>query len=623
MLIIPLTIIWAFAILISVYGKIKITDSLPIASLSLILIAYVVSLLDLLACLLPILVTGLVLGVMYGFYKKSFFKFAWKEIINPGGIAVIILIIILYFLSIDVLCFQGDEYSHWATTVKDMYYSNRLSIYDSSVTTYKTYQPGIALWQYFFLQGGSEYSDGIIIFAYNVYLLLIMAPVFSKITWKNSWLLPLLVIIVYMVPYWYYTPWQGAAWRCIYSERWIAFTFAYTMYVYFASDSKDNKLCMLQFTLGICVLPLAKSIGSAFSLFAIIASIVHMLYQRNNRSILEYLKKILISILPLLLIILSWNIKLKTSKTPDTWETSRLTLTGLGRLFVGHEESWVYGVVQDFIRATCERKMQTIPGWIEVSYIAIPIIWVCVLYLMQVNGIKNKGKSNYILIYVMLIEVFLYQFSVLMTYIYIFPKGAAISLAAFERYSAIYVLGGSWFLFMYLWDGVIELTSHNTSVKIGIVLLMFIFVLATVPLNQVKLDVFEHKKAVAIDYDNNAFTPYVGMESTLSKMINKSDKVYILSYQDLNTSYLMRKIFIPATTDAYEEGVAQSNGLATWEEVIVDEGYTYVYVNKTSEEFNTMHKDFFPGKIIEEGTLYRVNEKRRKLEKINLLEQIE
>ncbi len=618
MMIFPIIMIFLFASMISIIKKIKITESLPIASLMLILVMYIVSLLNLLQFSLVILLAIFSITAVYIFtYEKDSLKLVWKDLITPGGIAIIFLIFALYFLSIDVLCFQGDEYSHWATTVKDMFYSNRLSIYNSSVTTYKTYQPGLALWQYFFLQSSAEYSDGIIIFAYNVYLLMLMAPIFSRITWKNSWVIPILILIVYMVPYWYYTPWQGVAWRCIYCERAISFTFAYIMYVYFVRDKEDNAY-ILPFTLGACVLPLFKSIGSAFSCFAIIAVIVDILCQKRKRMWWENIKNILISFFFMLATVVSWTLKLRVSKTPNVWDASRLTVKRLFMFLTGHEEQWIYDLTRDFVSATCQRNMQSLPGIIEVNIIAIPIVWIVVLFLKNIIISKEGDKRNSILACVMVIEAFLFQVSILLSYFYVFPKDAAISLAAFERYSAMYMLGGSWFLFMYLLDGVLKIESKK--VKVGMVLSMFVFVLSTVPLEQVSLDILNHKDAVKKDYDNNLFSQYDGMEKKISKFIDETDKVYILSYQDLNTSYLMRKFFIPAKTDLYMQGVTEDDGLKTWEDIIISEGYTYVYVNKTNEEFEQLHRDFFPDKMIEENTLYKIDESGKGLVKIDIFE---
>lgn len=61
----------------------------------------------------------------------------------------------LFFLTYDLKVFEWDSFSHWALTVKDMYYRDVISADSSAATAYKSYPPGIALWQYFFC-GWSE-----------------------------------------------------------------------------------------------------------------------------------------------------------------------------------------------------------------------------------------------------------------------------------------------------------------------------------------------------------------------------------------------------------------------------------------------------------------------------------
>ncbi len=613
---INIIILVVFAMELCMVLKRKITDTLPIAGFSIIIGVYILSLLDMLEYTIPCIIICLLILTMYIVVQtkrrlcclRDSLK---RDICIPGFVAFLFIVILIYYISIDARCFQWDEFSHWSTTVKDMFFTNRLSIYEDSVTTFRSYQPGMALWQYFFVTMYSKWSDGVIIFAYNVYLVLMMTPIFSKVKWKQFWLIPVLLIVIYCMPYWFYRSWEGTAWHCVYIDRAISLTLAYIMYNYFKYDEEleNGRIDILPIALGISVISLFKSIGVVFTLFTVLAIAVDVLIVNRNQ-----LKEKLISIAKCvgvwLVVYEAWDLKLKIVNTNQAWNTSKITMRAVINLLFGKEEAWMYDVTDNFWSRICTGGLQDCLGVIDIHIIALPMVWLLVLFCISIlSGSKKIFKRNNLLTVVLIVEFAIYEFSLLLTELYVFNQLEAQSLAGLARYSSNYALGINCFVFMYLF-GMLTDSSYKSelNIKAEVIVCAMLFIVCTIPFKQVVTDVFEHDKAVETAYSIVGFDKYFGLEEKLSNILNQENSVYILSSQDGYGYFVLRKFMIPAKTNSIEEAMQIDNYLYNWQENIVKGKYEYIYVNGVTEAFTDMYSGYFEGEMIEDQTLYKVED---------------
>ena len=600
------------AVEISLITKRKITDMLPVAVFLIIMVLYIVSWCNMLKYMIPMLLTIGISMLFVALYKMKHTKIEVQtlvtDVVSPGLIIFLLLAGLLYYLSIDVQCFQWDEFSHWATTVKDMYFTDRLSIYQDSATYFRSYQPAMSLWQYFFAKSYDTWKDGVIIYAYNIYILLMMMPIFTKIKWRQVWIAPLLVSVVYCLPYWFYSAWEGNAWRCVYIDRALSFTLMYILISYFRTQQENRKLFdWISFGLAISILCLLKSTGVIFSIFAVITIILDILFIKSDTRSRD-LRKIACCVGGSMLAYFSWNVRLRISHTEQVWKTNSITIKTIMNLITGKEEAWKYDVVHNFWTTICKTGLQTTSGIINIYIIAIPIVWIFALLFISLLTDKVIIKKRCRLFsIVFIVEFILYQVMILLTELYLFNPDEAQRLAGLVRYSSNFLLGISCFIILYLIDILLEEINMRRYKRNVLALVYAVaFVLCTVPVEQVNMDLFQHKKAVNAAYSAMGFNEYTRLEDDIAQIIKKDDAVYIVANNNLYGYYMLRKFFVPAITQEPGLAIWPDSYLDTWEDTVKNREIDYVYVLESTDAFNVKYNDLFENKKIENQTLYKV-----------------
>ncbi len=596
---------------LSLLLKRNIAVTLPVSCFLIILGMYLFSLVNLLGAavwgvgLLVVSFTCLTgwktLGSQ-GQARALLLEYVW----TPAFIVFLVFTVLLFFLSYDVHVFQWDEYSHWSTTVKDMYFTDRLSIYkDVSTTGFVSYPPAMALWQYFFVKLCGRWTDGIIIFAYNLYLLMMMMPVVGKLKWKHWPLVLVFFLLMYVMPYWFYTPYEGSAWRCVYIDRAISFTFTYLMVSYFTSNQIDP----LSLGLGMFVLPLLKSIGLAFCAFAAFAIVMDfMAVNKENR------KRNLFLVLCCLVVCIagyySWKMRLWFAGTGGVWNTSRLTLKSVVKLFLGMEEEWKYHVAKSFWLYLFNNGLQHFHGSIIITIAGFPAFWaLALLFGMVISKKERLLKRNLFLAGVFAVEFVLYEFSILLTQLYLLSQTEAAVLSGLMRYSSNFALGASCFIMIYLFSIVVDnLKEREMSYHVGIVSGLVLFTICTVPNTQVLSDLWNHDKAVENSYMLTGFTPYLGLEEEFFPILTKEDNVYLVASG--YGYHVLRKLMIPARSGPFwVDSLTQEDTIDSWREKLVDGNYNYVYIDEITDGFVERFQSCFENGVVESQSLYQVTAK--------------
>lgn len=596
------------AIDICVLTKKNIAETFPISCLSITLVMYFISLFNFLQAVKIIIVIFAVIFsvIIIICFSKQYVNIALRNLLSPSFLAFLCLTLLTYMVSNDVQFFQWDEFSHWGLTVKDMFYSKRLSVFPDSATWFKTYPPGMALWQYFFISWYSNWNDEVIVFAYNFFLILMIMPVFKKIQWENKSIKKFILrnllsifivfIIIYMIPYIYNNPWEGTPWRCIYIDRAISYLFAYVLFTYFGNKNCSN-FHWLSIALGYCVLCLLKSIGLFFIFMSLIIILVDMCVEKKNGK-----RKCLVFSSCSLIIYLSWNLVLKVNNVKQIWNANgTLSISSITSLFAGTEEEWRYKLVKDFFQAIFSNTIQVYPGIIKISIIAMPVIWAFLylfLYLFDKNHFilsKRSGISSFVLIFFGFI---IYEISILFTDLYIIPRNEAVILPSFSRYSSNYILGVFCFLILFIIDTLID-----KPISLSFLLLFMILIN---PINQVYLDLFYHDTAVEKSYATTGFSDYIENEKYFSEILSSEDKVFIVSQGNSQGYYILTKQMVPAHVNPSVLESTNENIQDEWIKKIMEGNYSYVFINKSNEQFKEYLKPYIPEKYLHDNELLKV-----------------
>jgi hypothetical protein len=187
------------------------------------------------------------------------FYFAVKEkdlcknfVFSPPVVIFLIASVVFYFVSYDFHFFFWDEFSHWGPHIKETFYYNDL--YHMKEFAHLMYPPGMVVWSDLFLYI-LDYKEGVVYFAYFVFLFGVMMPLYDTLSWKK-WYWIILVLIMEMSVFATFGHWFTS----IYVDHVISAMFAGIVIAYLY----DNKEKLYLYILPVLALVLVKEAGLFF-----------------------------------------------------------------------------------------------------------------------------------------------------------------------------------------------------------------------------------------------------------------------------------------------------------------------------------------------------------------------
>ncbi len=234
-----------------------------------------------------------------------------KLIINNASIIYTILFIVFAIGTRNTSFAVWDEFTFWSIATKNMYYSNSLYINSATTLVNGGYPPCPTLIQYFFCKIIGNYSQGIELFAYQMFGFSLFMTFFKsdKINDKISTICVLLTILfipaIFCGGYFYFT---------IYADSILGILVGYLLYEFFTSK-KDN-FTYIVVALSLFTIALTKSMGLVMSLIIFLAIVLY--YLLSKKITLKTIKngefkKIIIYFLSIVLAFLSWRVYVKIS----------------------------------------------------------------------------------------------------------------------------------------------------------------------------------------------------------------------------------------------------------------------------------------------------------------------
>ncbi len=101
---------------------------------------------------LAVFVTGAVMFYVY-LYKKEMGKFVKENIMSSAGFWFFGAVLVYFTIRLQAASLEHyDDFSHWATLVKEMWMLDWLPNFNSDAIMFRTYPPGSALYVYYFVK---------------------------------------------------------------------------------------------------------------------------------------------------------------------------------------------------------------------------------------------------------------------------------------------------------------------------------------------------------------------------------------------------------------------------------------------------------------------------------------
>ena len=466
-------------------------------------------------------------GGIYLYCGIRFFRTSDKElrksmlsrILTMGAFGFTFSYASAVYINIGRLTINWDEFSHWATVVKQMFFLDDLATGENAVfVSYKYYPPIMALFQYLseklmaLFKKGAEFSDWRLYFAYQVFSLSFLIPFLRKFKRGkiSSYAAMLAVLLSPMVLF-------STVYSSIYIDPLLGIVSGAGLAAVF-TEKRHDALYEIKLSCMIMTLVLAKSAGLLFAFFLAAAfALTEIIHFRGKRK--KQLASALVALISVALPKLLWSLELAKNNVIDDAGVG-ISWPSLLAVLSGRENSYRMDVLQNFWKEFCTGSCVTVLG-ISVSPLAFCIA-ACVIFSWFC--IKNKGKKIVVPL-VLLIQTAIYVIGLCLTYMYHFVPYEAVNLASFDRYLAI----GLSAVFLFL-----VLAGLQSCLKMPLQQAVLLFaILSLCPLNTVK----EHitRQTVQQSYDDRSI--YNTFCERLQEQTEENSTIYFIQQEGHGYGY--------------------------------------------------------------------------------------
>lgn len=569
------------------------------------------------------------LYLIYKFIKsiinKSVLDF-FKNLLTPGMAVYILFYIFFIFINKDRLLSNWDEFSHWGLIVKNMFSFDSYGTNIETTLRYKGYPPFTSICEYFTQKVVNSYSEGRIIVSMNLIYISMVLPVFRNIDWKKG-LSKLLIYVplIFILPLLMYSDFYTT----IYVDAILGIFMAYILYTYFTME--DGLAKNLSICLGLISLTLIKTAGSGLAIFIIAIIFIDILYKykkdKENKKIFH--KKLIYLLIYLVCFIIgkySWELHLILTNTTEAWNTEGVSINNIISLITGNDVAYRYTVIKNFIKQFFLVPIDFGSG--QLTNFTILLVFVLYgAYTIYLIYRKKDGDvyKRYILTEIMLVVFYLiYMISMLVLYLFTFSEYEALRLASYTRYSYITLIGMFTFNTLLICDNLLEIKKD----KINYIILCII-ILAVLPINKVFNLLVNNNESINEAIEIRA--QYSKIQE-YKKVLTRQDMVYYIScgsngfdFNVSNYEFVPTKFASPAGYSLgpprYEGDLkSKDTSVDQLESVLIEDGFTYVYIYKADEIFKEKYAELFESEErIKNETLYKINKNGNDVELIEVI----
>ncbi|MBQ1771675.1 MAG: hypothetical protein II000_07010 [Clostridia bacterium] len=595
------------------FGR-RYEDALPLTCTAIVLILLLAGV----AGLLPAGVYAVYLTAVAA-YVFSFFniirKHSWKEtahrLFTPGFVIFAVAFVLFAVCNKGKLVHEMDSFSHWGDVVKSMTLLDDFGTNAASLTEFKSYPPGISLFQYFYektgsvLHGGTVFTEWYLYHAYQVMLAAFVAPVFSKLNHRKPAAGLICAVCVFAAPMvMYYNTYDSLY---VDSLLGILSGCAMAMMICYERDDKTGYLNILS---AIVMMVLIKDAGLLFAVFATVSLIFRQMTGEKNSirpALLLSAGGIAAAAIPKLL----WELELFTSGAPRQF-AAKIDAAQFLNVILHRDGTYRETVFGRYIEDLILKSVEFRNLGVNITYLALMLMLFIALYYLIVYSKKPKQDGRIYRtwwLWIQIAEMAVYLIGLCAAYMFKFKDFEALKLDSFDRYVRI--------AFQAVWITMILILARRVqeSDRLAYRLVLLGTVIASVPIGPSVC--FLTRDNVSNSIEERA--EFIPMTQKIEQYAGEDRPVFIIEARhDFGYAYRgLRYIIRPIPTQSKnitiwclggpnnsEEGEYSAE---EWQKELLAY-YDYVAVYATDEYFVEHFSELFSDPSgPEDGAIYAVN----------------
>ena len=611
-----LILISSGSVFCSSYFNKRYEEILPISCAGIVLISFLFGLIGLLKystiliCLICIVL--IVLGIIKAIKDKNI-KGLLLNTFTPGFVVFVVLVMIMILGVYGKVFDTTDEFSHWGDIVKVMTLLDDFGTNPLSHSAFKTYPPGMSLFQYTLVEintfiSKESFSEWLCYLGYDIFSIALLVPICSNMKFKKA-LSPIAVLLtVFLMPFGFY----AYSYFSVYIDEFLGILIAAGM-ITLLWDKNNDVWFVLKIGSIISMLVLAKDAGLLFAaLFAVAAILKIALNNKNNifgkDNIIKAVSIIAFVALPKVL----WSLNVKARNAASVF--NKVDIASLINVLLGKEDSYRPKVLKNFITQMVTGAKFVGYSQIAVNYVCLTVISIFVAYLL-ISTLLRKKKVNEvnakITFFYFSISLIVYIIGLCVIYMYSFNENEALGLASFSRYIYIAFLGEWLFIILSL----IRFGDEEENIRRALCGFAICFAFFTSNLE------------AAVTFVSNAYAKasvalranYTDVIEKTLKYVDGDDQIWFIQQETfgddgqqinfgIRPNYINGYPSIGQYEDDDDKDITIPMTPEEWREKLVNDKYDYVLLYEVNGTFrNYFASCFEEDSDIEERTLWKVD----------------
>ncbi len=602
--------------------KIKQESSVSIAFLSILLFLYISGLFNLMKLAVYIIyfiTLCSIIYIIYCFIKK---KIKIKEIMTPGIILYIFVVLGMALIVKNTYYCEWDEFSHWGANLKAMvqhnlFWSNK--IYDG---VHVVYTPMAGIAEYLLCKINGGFAEDISYIGINIFIITLLLPIFKNEQYKIKEFFKLILFwgIVYCS-----IILCNFKLSSIYIDLLLGILFAVGMFLAFRLKGKEDKINLL---LILIIMPLVKDSGLlllGIILMQLFFNKIFIEVIKNKKVTKQELKKfgIIVAILIISLIFYgTWKIYCSANNRylDDRHDKNAISQINVKEfikaiLMLKTENSKYSDIATSFYKALNNLAVIGNENSIISAIKLVVILDIIGLIIYVINKDKNEKRKIVALLASFNIGFILYCLLLLATFMFAFTEAEGRNLASYTRYMATYFI--AWILVM----AVIAINNNSNN---QIIIAIMAILLCIYPINTTNLlNIFGRKGVTGVSEQLKE------KSNIIMNKVKLNEKVYLI-YQNIGGGgeyHILRYLISPIVTNLmyewslgpkYEENDIWSYDITKeqFEKKLIDEEFDYIFIAKIDKQFIDIYGDLIDNSIYD-----NYEELNNKLLKVNKIDE--
>lgn len=602
-------------------------ETIPVTLLSIMVILYIFGFFNALKIgAYIILVTFNILGLvtlLLSIHRKEFLELS-TNVLSFGATIWYILFVIFMVTMHNRMFNIWDEFSCWSIASKNMYYLNSF-VLDPKSTVILFYPPSPTILQYFFLKVVGIYKQGIELFATIMLGFSLVIPLF-KITENKkanvvqaicAFILIISIPTIFCDKLFYIT---------IYADPILGLLLGNLVYQLYTKNIKEQ-FNFISIALVSIILALTKSTGIillAIVAFIYLLNLIINKYSTEKDKRKGFLKesgfKFYIVILIIALISsMAWRVYTEKNRKGDNGVINT-TSTGnpvkyLVKVYLDTFLTYEKGYVDDNLKQDCdsvyngssaffeEKNITEKPFNTSLSFWIVIFIALMLIEYKLINDNKEKKKFA---IYsgLIVLGLFIYIFLLQVAFIFVFSNSEGIAHNSVQRYVGSYLIC---MLMFVIGSFIYNMKNFKIKESKTIWISLTLFVLLFTPFNTIL-----NATIFSGEYNRNKIEILSSIEAEsyrIKEKIDENDKIYIIN-QGVNSVGICLRYFLTPIQSSNVEILGEENkinSVESFEKVLNDGNYKYVYMVETNDYYTDTYKSMFENNEIKESSLYKIN----------------